>query len=498
MPETLRDKTGELPVKVLLIRPPLEFRRGWDVAAHAEIPLALLSIGACLERTGHQVRLLDGAVQREPSALEFGPDGVLRVGATWDEMARIIRQSAPDLVGINSTFYTQMPPALQAARLARKLLPNIPIIVGGAPVTVRPEDYLAEPAVTAAALGEAEETAPRLVEALVSGGDLSSIPGIVWRRGKDMQVNPRAGFLEDLDALPDPAYHLLDLPAYLRTAGKDAQGRWRWQERRVLTVQTSRGCPFHCTFCTVHALMGRRYRYQSPERVLGHVRRVATELDIRHIYFIDDNLAQNTERFLAIIAGLEAMNREGMPITWETPMGMRTDKLTFGVLEKAKAAGCRSIFLTVESGSQRVLDDVIHKGLRLESVVRAADACKRLGLKARAGFIMGLPGETLADMQMTVDFARMLKRRYGVRGHLSLATPLYATELNRISAERGYLRQEITPDNVARSFTQGGMIETEDWTIPQLRAMRDAFNRQGSWLRRAVQRIRRSLSGGEG
>jgi radical SAM superfamily enzyme YgiQ (UPF0313 family) len=221
-------------------------------------------------------------------------------------------------------------------------------------------------------------------------------------------------------------------------------------------------------------------------------------LGIDHIYFIDDNLAQNTERFLAIIAGLEAMKREGMPITWETPMGMRTDKLTFDVLAKAKDAGCRSIFLTVESGSQRVLDDVIHKGLRLESVVRAADACKRLGLKARAGFIMGLPGETLADMQMTVDFARMLKRRYGVRGHLSLATPLYATELNRISAERGYLRQEITPDNVARSFTQGGMIETEDWTIPQLRAMRDAFNRQGSRLRRAVQRIRRTLAGGEG
>ena len=482
-------------MNVLLLRPPLQFRRGWDVNAHAEVPQALLSIGAVLEKAGHQVRLFDGSVRREPTDLGFDSEGVLHVGATWDELARAVRHAAPDVVGINSPFYTQMPPALEAARLVRRLAPDAPVIVGGAPVTVRPEDYLAEPAVTVAAVGESEETAPVLLAALERGGDLSAVPGIAWRRDGAVVVNPRGGFIEDLDALPPPAYHLLDLGAYLRTASKDAAGRWRWADRRILEILTSRGCPFRCTFCTVHALMGRKYRWQSAERVLEHVRFIATELGIRHLHFIDDNLAQNTPRFLRIIDGLVEMKRSGVPITWETPMGMRTDKLTPEVLTQARDAGCKSIFLTVESGSQRVLDEVIRKTLRLETVVRAAEACKRLGLKARAGFIMGLPGETLDDMQMTVDFARRLKRRYGVRGHLSIATPLYATELYETCLERGYLRQEITPDAVARSFTEGGMIETEDWTLEQLRAMRDAFNRQTGWLRRTARRLRQGLRG---
>jgi radical SAM superfamily enzyme YgiQ (UPF0313 family) len=375
------------------------------------------------------------------------------------------------------------------------VLPRTPIVVGGPPVSARPEDYLAEPAVTVAVLEEGEVTMPRLLEPLLRGGPLDGIPGIAFRRDGRVEVGEPAGFIEDLDVLPDPAYDLIDLGRYMRVATRDRGGRWRWKPWRIVTVITSRGCPFRCTFCSVHLHMGRHYRMQTPERVLAHVRFIAAEMGIRHVHFIDDNMGQNQERFHAILDGLIAMKREGMPIAWETPIGMRTDRLSYKILAKAKEAGCRAIFLTVESGSQRALDEVIHKGLRLESVIRAAEACKRLGLKARAGFIMGLPGETLDDMQMTIDFARRLKRQYGIRGHLSIATPLYGTRLHEICVAKGYLRQEMTPDNVARSFKEGGMIETEEWTIPQMRAMRDAFRLQGSWLHRVVGRLRNAVAG---
>jgi len=131
--------------------------------------------------------------------------------------------------------------------------------------------------------------------------------------------------------------------------------------------------------------MGRRYRAQSPDRVLDHVRFVAAEIGVRHIHFIDDNLAQNQRRFHAILDGLIAIKHEGFPIAWETPIGMRTDRLNYDLLAKAKESGCRSIYLTVESGSQRVIDEVIQKHLRLDKVLEAADACNRLGVKARAG-----------------------------------------------------------------------------------------------------------------
>ncbi len=480
-------------MKVLLIRPPQAFARGGHVAVHVDVPLALMYLGAIAERAGHQVVLFDAAVQADAAPLRFDDEGRLHVGTDWDDVARTVEAAAPDVIGITSLYYTQMPQALETARVARRALPDVPIVVGGAPVTVRPEDYLAEPAVSMAVVAEGDVALPRLLEALAGGADLRDVPNLVYRAGGGLRRNPGAAFVEDLDALPDPAYHLVDLPRYMRALSQDSAGRWTWKPRRLMTVQTSRGCPFGCTYCAVRLHMGRRYRVQSPERVLSHLRFIATDPGIRHIHFIDDNLGQDQERFHAILDGLIQMKREGLPMVWDTPIGMRTDRLTYDLLAKAKEAGCRSMYLTAESGSQRVLDRVIRKGLKLEKVLQAADACKRLGIKARAGFIMGLPGETLEDMQKTIELARHLKRRYGIRGHVSMATPLYGTPLYETCERQGYLKQAMTPEAVARSFAEGGMIETEDWTVADLRRMRDAFRRQDGWVHRAVRTVRTRL-----
>ena len=437
--------------------------------------------------------MFDGAVQASPAPLASDDAGRLHAGAAWDEVARAIEAAAPDVIGITNLFYTQMPQALETARVARRVLPDVPVVVGGAPVTARPEDYLEEPAVGMAVVAEGETAFLQLLETLATGAGLEQVPNLVYRTGDSLRRNPPGPFLEELAALPDPAYHLVDLSRYMQALSKDSAGRWKWKPRRIMTVQTSRGCPFHCTYCAVHLHMGRRYRVQPPERVLAHLRFIATHLGIRHVHFIDDNLGQDQERFHAILDGLIAMKREGLPIVWETPIGMRTDRLTYDILTKAREAGCRSMYLTVESGSQRVLDEVIRKKLKLQRVLEAADACKRLGIKARAGFIMGLPGETLEDMQKTIEFARRLRRQYGIRGHVALATPLYGTRLYETCVRDGYLKQEMDPDTVARSFVEGGMIETGDWTVAQLRQMRDAFQRQDGWLHQVVRAARRRL-----
>ncbi len=480
-------------MKVLLVRPPMEFRRGWDVAGQAPVPLALLYLGAVLERDGHEVTVFDGAIQETPSNLEFDAEGVLHIGAPWAAVADAAHRTRPDVVGISSMFYTQMPQALRVARLVREALPDVPIIVGGAPVTVRPEDYLAEPAVTAAVIGEGEPVVSRLAEVLAAGRSVEGLPNVAWRDGDAVRTHEERAFV-DLDALPDPAYHLVDVAPYLRAPWRDRRGEWHWKPTPIMTVLTSRGCPFKCTYCAVHLHMGRTYRYQSAERVLAHLRSIVTDLGLRHVHFIDDNLGQHRGRFRAILDGLIAMQEEGLGIEWDTPIGMRTDRLDEGLLARARKAGCRSIYLTVESGSQRVLDEVIHKNLDLAKVVEAAGACKRLGIKARAGFIMGLPGERLEDMQQTIDFARRLRREFGIRGHLCIGTPLYGTRLHETCVREGYLKKEVMPNHVARSFFEPGMIETEDWSIDDLRRMQAAFRDQDGWLHRTVRRLRHGLS----
>jgi len=131
--------------------------------------------------------------------------------------------------------------------------------------------------------------------------------------------------------------------------------------------------------------MGRQYRTHTADFVVEHVRYVVEELGIGRIYFVDDNLGQDRKRFEAILDGLIELNAEGLGVTWETPNGIRTDRLTFDILKKAKRAGCRSIMLTVESGSQRVLDEV--------RALLPADQRPSL----RAGFSR-LSGESYDDM----------------------------------------------------------------------------------------------------
>ncbi|HUW57759.1 MAG TPA: radical SAM protein, partial [Planctomycetota bacterium] len=222
---------------------------------------------------------------------------------------------------------------------------------------------------------------------------------------------------------------------------------------------------------------------------------VVEELGVHRVYFVDDNLGQDRERFEAILDGLISLRESGRDVTWETPNGIRTDRLTFDLLKKAKRAGCRSIVLTVESGSQRVLDEVIGKRLDLDKVVEVAGWCKRLGLKARSGFIVGLPGETLEEMEETVRFARMLRRRFGIHGHLSTATPYFGTRLYDICREGNFIQGEMTPERLAVAIQGEGIVATPAFSVEDVKAVRRRFERRGmlqtagKWIERTVKRL---------
>ena len=148
--------------------------------------------------------------------------------------------------------------------------------------------------------------------------------------------------------------------------------------------------------------------------------------------------------------------------------------------------------LTVESGSQRVLDDVIRKRLDLDTVVQVAGWCKELGLKSRSRFIAGLPGETLEDMEKTVRFAHMLRRRFGINGHLSTATPYYGTRLYEVCREGDCIQGEMSPTRLAVAIQGEGMIATEDFSVSDVKAIRRKFERRGP-LRALGKRIERAV-----
>jgi radical SAM superfamily enzyme YgiQ (UPF0313 family) len=297
---------------------------------------------------------------------------------------------------------------------------------------------------------------------------------------------------EDLDVYPMPAYHLLDMEANMVAARRGRDG-WRLEPRRNVPIVTSRGCPFRCSFCSIHLHMGRRWRTNSVPYVIDHVRHILAKLGHRVIYFMDDNMGLEPTRFEEMLDGFLALKAEGLAFSWKTPTGMRTDRLTYAILRKAREAGCDAISLAVESGSQRVLDQVIHKKLDLAKVVQVATWCRQVGIKARAGYIMGLPGETLPDIEKTIRFAAMLKRKYGIRGHVSTATPFYGTELYDRCVKNGYLAGPITPDTAAVGVQGRSLIRTPDFAPEDLARLRRKFDRQGSWPRYAIRQVGRAL-----
>jgi len=307
-----------------------------------------------------------------------------------------------------------------------------------------------------------------------------------------VRSNPLIDYPADLDVYPMPAYHLLNLEEYMVAARRGKDG-WRLDPRRNVPIVTSRGCPFQCMFCSIHLHMGRRFRTHSVPYVLAHVRHIVTKLGHRVIFFMDDNMGLDARRFEAMLDGFLAMKAEGLGFTWRTPTGMRTDRLTFEIVRKAREAGCEAISLAVESGSQRVLDEVIHKKLDLAKVVEVAGWCRQVGIKARAGYIMGLPGETLADIDETIRFANTLKRRFGIRGHVSTATPFYGTELYETCVSKGYLAHPVTPESAAVGVQGQSLIRTPEFTPEDLLRMRRKFDRQGSWPRYAIRQVGRAI-----
>ncbi|MCD4681420.1 MAG: radical SAM protein [Bacteroidales bacterium] len=220
------------------------------------------------------------------------------------------------------------------------------------------------------------------------------------------------------------------------------------------------GCPFNCCFCSIHLHMGKKLRVHSAKQVLEHITHVTQKYGVNHIHFEDDNLTFPKKRFVAILDGII---NNGLNFTWDTPNGIRADNLGKNILTKMKQSGCVHLTIAPESGVQSVLNNIINKRLELSEVIETAKHAKEVGLPLHAFFVLGCPGETIRDMEKTMDFAEMLSEKFDVTPGISVATPLYGTRLHRECEEKGYLLSELTPKTLSESTQGKGIIKTEDF-----------------------------------
>jgi len=349
-------------------------------------PLATLLAAAVLRERGHDVTLFDAMLS----------DGV-------DAFRAALAASKPGVVAIVEDSFNYIT-KMCTVRLREATIEMITaarargcrVLVNGSDATDHPTRYL-DAGADAVLLGEGEGTLAEVAELCrtEASASLAHVAGLALR-GEDGGLTitaPRAGARE-LDALPLPAWDLVDADAY-RRAWCGAHGRLSWN------MVTSRGCPYGCNWCA-KPVFGRRYAQRSPASVAEEMRRLKDEIAPDHVWFADDIFGL-TARWIGEFATELRARDASIPFMIQC----RADLVMPSVARALADAGCEEVWLGVESGSQRILD-AMDKGTTVDEVHAATRALKSHRIRACWFLQLGYPGEQWDDVLATRDLVREL------------------------------------------------------------------------------------------
>ncbi len=409
-------------------------------------PLQTLLAAAVLRRQGFEVYLFDSTF-REPEA-------------GFDQALADLR---PDLVVLcedNFNYLTKMcllrNRELAFAMCGKSRQAGIPVVVNSSDATDHIPEYLAGGA-DYVIVGEVEQTLSELAVALLRGGSVQpeEIPGVAFRdrtNGEVRRTQPRP-LLPDLDALPLPAWDVVDLDSY-RRAWRRAHGYFS------LNMVASRGCPYRCNWCA-RPLYGDSYRTRSPEAVAGEMRLLKRQYQPDHLWFADDIFALSARwalRFADVVEALDAR----IPFQMQS----RCDLMARDTVAALARAGCAEVWMGVESGSQKVLD-AMDKGIRVEQIYRARENLARHGIRACFFLQFGYPGETWEDIEATV---KLVREAQPDDVGISVSYPMPGTKFyDLVAAQLGEKRNWCDSDDLAMMFR--GTYTTEFY-----RLLRDALH----------------------
>ncbi|MFI5120537.1 MAG: B12-binding domain-containing radical SAM protein [Thermoanaerobaculia bacterium] len=349
-------------------------------------PLATLLVASVLRERGFDVELFDAMLARSEA------DFVRALDASDAAIVGILEDNFNFLTKMCTTRNREATLAMVAAARARSRR----VAVNGSDASDHASVYLAAGA-DAVIVGEPEVTFAELAEAWTADPQaaLEGIPGLALA-GKTAGAVPRRTpirpFVENLDALPLPAWDLVEADAY-RAAWTRAHGRLSWN------VITTRGCPFHCNWCA-KPLYGTRYAQRSPGSVAVEVRRLVEEVRPDHLWFADDIFGL-TPRWIESYA--EALARENVRVPFT--MQSRVDLMTPSAVAALAHAGAEEVWMGVESGAQKILD-AMEKGTRIEQVRSATRLLRSHGIRPAWFLQLGYPGETWEDLIATRDLLR--------------------------------------------------------------------------------------------
>ncbi|MEW6066932.1 MAG: radical SAM protein [Nitrospirota bacterium] len=343
-------------------------------------PMWLAYAAALADKEGYTIDLIDAPAD----------------GYDLDYVITRIKNFSPKLIVVD----TSTPSIYNDVRVCEKIkdvMPDAFILLVGTHVSALPEDSLRlSKSVNAVAVGEYDYTVKDIAEALNSKKDIRSVKGICyWNTGSALCTEKRP-LIDDLDEIPfvSSIYkRFLKMENYFNPNALYP----------MVTITTSRGCPFHCIFCVYpQTMMGHRMRLRSAKNVVDEIEYIVNSFPgAKAVFFEDDTFTAIKKRCLEIS---NEIMRRGIKISWT--VNARAD-LDYETMKVIKAAGCRCMCVGFESGSQMLLEN-IKKKVTIEKMERFMDDARKAGILVHGCFMVGHPGETKETMKQTLELAKRL------------------------------------------------------------------------------------------
>lgn len=350
-------------------------------------------------------------------------------GWNKDEVVERLKSANYDVVGI-SGIVTQYGYVKWLTQVIKEIDKDKKVIVGGSVSSSIPRLILERTQVDIAAIGEGEETAVELLDRIAQDKDLNDVRGIWYKQNGKIIVNPPRPRIDNLDSIPYPAYDLLDMQAHFNLASNKVLTKLISQGN-IMGMITSRGCPYHCTYC--YRNFGQKVRYRSIENIIDEIKLYNKKYNAKRIIFQDEIFTLNKVRVKEFCHKLK---REKIGIRWGCVT--RVDHMDRDLISSMKSAGCRWLSFGIESGSQKMLDEM-KKGATPMQAKKALSLAREFGIELSPSMMIGMPGEDEETVNETIKFCK--DTRTFIRKFF-FVTPYPGTELYQYAKAKNLIKEE--------------------------------------------------------
>ena len=452
------------------------------------LPLGILYLAATLRKNNIKVEILDlhllfNNCRINGYFIKNNLDDFFK-----DHLEKYLIKNKQEIVGISSLFNVSFTSVAEIAKRTKKTNNDIKVVLGGHFPTNEFKTIFKNKNINCdyIVLGEGELALTELIKNIGT----NNINNLVAQHSHIVDVNTfnkdnkNKGMITDLDELPEPAYDMLpELDEYIMNSlHSQRMGSEIIEQVKSIALYTSRGCPLQCTFCASHGVHGRKFRSHSIDYLIDHIDDLVKKYDVNQLLIEDDMFNISKKRTIEFCKRL--VDKYGERFSLEFPNGLACWLLDDEVIKWLKKAGMKTITVAVESGSNYVQWNILKKRLKLDKIKEVVNLLKENDIHTRGFFIVGFIGETLEQMEETIQFASDLDLDWA---EIKILTPLAGSEMYDLAISNGYL------DNENESFSEHvygrSCLNTPEFTAEQVKQVQYDGNIRVNFLNNRALRL---------